>query len=522
MSVNRSGCSPPTGSNSTSVPISPPIDRVVQLTLIAFVIAGIYAPVAIVYYFLHRNNPTIRFRSPVDVVIAATCAFIYSSMRCLNAIFVDKMSCSLRYLSLGIPLHFTVFAFAFAQLKVIITFNLTELMVAHAELKQGGQAKMAMLRIIFRLLKWTSIPRLIFHSLANAPLFWILLTAPYDPCDPTICPISLAQAATMFLYAELGISILLTFAFSFGLSRVVDNFGLRDDFQRSARVFLFIYSVYFPTYVLFSDTMTRYRLNVMVDASLGHIFICIHILLPLRNVGSRKRYYVDPMKTRGSVGGESKVALFHMYLATPDGFRDFSWFAQSEFMYETVVAWKNIMDYRQAVEGHLSVVEIYQKHIAPRAPLSLNNVVRPELLSRFAVMIAANHKYNVQQPESDDGINREYFDPLLRVLREQILTETLPRYQRHPLGVGWRNFLTHNVVKNTLETLLQPDAFVPKTATTPQTLKKTSLTSIKTNGRLFPIASDDDSCDSSDQPYHSTDMAPPRRNSSSSITNISR
>ncbi|KAG9408003.1 hypothetical protein AC1031_021242 [Aphanomyces cochlioides] len=293
---------------------------------------------------------------------------------------------------------------------------------------------------------------------------------------------------------------------SFALSRVVDNFGLRDDFQRSGRIFLLLYAIYFPMIVLFTDSMAKYRLNVIVDAALGHIFIGIHILLPLRNIDCLKRHAADQGRARRSVVGDSKVALFHMYLATPAGFRDFSWFAQSEFIYESVIAWKHIMDYRQDVEGHLSVFEIYQKHIAPSAPLSLDNVVPSALHPRFAVMIAANHKYNAQ-PGSDGELNRKYFDPILKILRDLIIAKALPRYQQHPLGMGWRNFLTQHVVKNTLETTLQPDMPVPKAVAAPQVVKKTSLPSIKCNGRLHPIISEEESVDGSDQHFYSPDMS---------------
>ncbi|CAK4828169.1 unnamed protein product [Aphanomyces euteiches] len=184
--------------------------------------------------------------------------------------------------------------------------------------------------------------------------------------------------------------------------------------------------------VLFTDSMAKYRLNVIVDAALGHLFIGIHILLPLRNIACLKRHAGI---ARYSEVGDNKFDLFHMYLTTPAGFRDFLWFAQFEFIYENVVAWKHIMDYRQDVDGHLSVFEIYQKHIAPSAPLSLDNVVPSTLLARYAVMIAANHKYNVQ-PESDGELNRKYFDPILKILRELIIAKALPRYQQHPLGMG--------------------------------------------------------------------------------------
>ncbi|KAG9408004.1 hypothetical protein AC1031_021243 [Aphanomyces cochlioides] len=114
MSVDGPGCFPSNGSNNTNMP---PMDAAIQFILVAFVVAGTDAPAAILYYFLHRHNPTMHFRSPVDMVIAATSAFVYSTMRYLTSLFADKIACSIRYLSIGIPIHFILFGYALAELR---------------------------------------------------------------------------------------------------------------------------------------------------------------------------------------------------------------------------------------------------------------------------------------------------------------------------------------------------------------------------------------------------------------------
>ncbi|ETW07713.1 hypothetical protein, variant [Aphanomyces invadans] len=494
-SVREVNCSLALGTDEATTAIATPPDGIIRVVLYMVFVSGLYIPIVIGLYLRHRRNPAIRYRNPIEMAVTAIWIFLYCCARCAGALFVDSIPCATRYLSFGVPLQMALLGYFLAELRVVVTFKLTELMVAHSNRKRVNETNMMLMRTFLHH-GWTSAPRVFMHAVANLPLFVVLYAPDYNPCDLSVCPTRVVDNVTFILYGEFGAMVVVTLILAVLVRTVVENFGLRLAFQRSGRVFLLAYTIYVPILVVHydNDTLAKWHVDVLVNVALGHAFIGIHIVHPLW-----ESYLAKSLPVRAHVAGT--VGILDAYLQTNDGFRDFSTFAKSEFMYECVVAWKHLADFRLMTPTHLSAADIYAMHIAPRAPLSLANSVPSDVLKRYDMVFQANHKYAVNDSSVGEYDNK-FYDPLLKHVRDRLIQETLPRFQRHPMGAGWAQFVTQYAMIHALDKLLVGESKAQTThtnASTQSKKKKRSLESVKTAGRLVPIASERDSVDAPDR-----------------------
>ncbi|KAF0684455.1 Aste57867_23551 [Aphanomyces stellatus] len=452
----------------------------VMIAIYVVVVVSAYAPIVTLLYIRHRQQPSIKYRNPNEMAFTAIWAYLYVCARCFGTLYADRISCFFRYVSFGVPLNFAFVGYMFAELRVVSMFKLTELMVAHAQRKFTEDRRMGMLRSFVRS-GLASVPRVLAHVVLNIPLMVLLLSQDISTCTALTCPHSLVQQMIYYFYSQLGVVVVLSIALSFGLSQVIDNFHLRRSFQLNGRLFLAFLCVYMPLTIVFLNdpVMNDNQIEIFVNVILFHIFLWIHIAQPVWDV-----YRSSATKSHAVVQGT--VHLLDAYLHTEDGFRDFSTFAKPEFMYECVVAWKNMVDYRVAAPNHLTAIQIYDLHMAPNAPLRLDRVVPATILTRYELVFAANHKYQVSVGSATER-DHKYFDMALHAIRDRFLAETLPRYQRHPLGAGWREFVEKFTMQSTFDKLVHQDI-------QPLQKQKTGLgpkrmPSIKPKGALVAIDS---------------------------------
>ncbi|ETW07715.1 hypothetical protein H310_02164 [Aphanomyces invadans] len=478
------------GANDTAVPTVPsgaierlllPPDGIVRTIIVAILGLSFYLPFAILLYYCNRHKPAIRYRNPVEMTFTATAAFAYGFARCMGSLFVDKFSCTFRLLSFGIPLQLGLMGYLLAELRVVLTFNLTELMVAHAERRKVNRHNLSHLHSLLRR-GLLSVYRILIHILWNTPLVIILYSNDYSSYNGEQCPSRLNHKVTTLFATEFLVIVVASMVLSFKMSKVVDNFGLRRSFQASGRILFLWFCIYFPILAFFFDTdvVLSYRLDLFMDILIAHTFIWIHIVLPLREAYMMPDHDVDGAAFKGTTG------ILDAYLHTPEGFKAFSTFAKSEFRLECVLAWKTLVDYRIESPDHLSAFEIYELHIAPAAPLSLEKDISPSILKRYVLAFEANSKYSIAPEEMVRDVN--YFDVLLDAIMDKIVVETLPRFQQHALGANWGDFVSKYNTQMALDKMLNRDQcepFLQPNRTMP-TIKGELL---RSSGRLGPIES---------------------------------
>ncbi|ETV86158.1 hypothetical protein H257_02614 [Aphanomyces astaci] len=457
-----------------------PPDGIVRTIIVAVFALSFYLPFAILVYYCNRHKPAIRYRNPVEMTFTATAAFAYCFARCMGSLFVDKFSCTLRLLSFGVPLQLGLVGYLLAELRVVLTFNLTEMMLAHAERRKVNHHKLGYLHSLLRR-GLLSTYRICLHVAWNVPLVIILYSHDYSLYNGENCPNDLSHQVTTLFASEFLVVVVASLMLSFNMSKVVDNFGLRQSFQASGRILFIWFCIYFPLLTFFfdADIVFNYRADLFMDILISHTFIWIHIVLPLREAYVMSHHDFEGAAFKGTVG------ILDAYLHTPEGFQAFSTFAKSEFRLECVLAWKTLVDYRVDSPEHLSAFEIYEQHIAPTAPLSLEKDIPASILKRYGLAFEANSKYSIVPEEMVRDAN--YFDVLLDSVMDKILVETLPRFQQHALGATWGDFVSKYNTQMALDKMLDHEhaPFLQSNRSMP-TIKGDLL---RSSGRLGAIES---------------------------------
>ncbi|KAH9086205.1 hypothetical protein LEN26_020362 [Aphanomyces euteiches] len=473
----------PNATVASEARIAPPQGVIRSIIIIVFGIS-FYLPLVILVYYCNRHKPPLRYRNPFEMALTATAAFLYTCSRCMGSLFVDEISCTFRLLSFGVPLNFGLVGYVLAELRVVLMFNLTELMVAHAQKASINQSKLSWLHTFFRR-GLHSTYRFLIHGLWNIPLFVILYSQDYSAYKGDNCPTSLNRQISTLFSTNFVLVILASLFLSFKMSKVVDNFGLRWSFQVNGRITFVYFAIYFPILVFFFDSaiVLDYRIDLFIEIIIAHTVIWIHIVIPLRNTLAMPDLEHDNGKFTGTVG------ILDAYLHTPEGFQAFSTFAKSEFRFECVHAWKTLVDYQLDAPDHLSAFEIYELHIAPNAPLPLDKVISPSILKRYALAFEANSKYSVAPEEMVRDKN--YFAVLLDAVMDKILVDSLPRFQVHPLGAGWNDFVAKYNTQMTLDRVLESELDangkpILKSKKTMPTIKNDMY---RSSGHLIPIES---------------------------------
>ncbi|KAF0684461.1 Aste57867_23557 [Aphanomyces stellatus] len=466
-----------------------------------------YAPVAIALYVWRRRHPAIRYCSPIEMAVTAMAAFLNGFTRCLVVLFMDRVSCSCRILAFGIPLQIALVGYTLAELRVVLTFHLTELMVAHASRRrQANKHTLPLLHACLRRGWLSASVHLLVYVVSNMPFFAVLYSKPastrYDAIPGTQCPVQLIHDVAYLLSAEFGLTALVSFVLSFQLSRVIDNFGLRQSFLACGRAFVLFLVAYYVLLIWFYDTpaVVTYHIDVFLNLAMDHTLIWFHVLCPLR-----ASFYTPHECCRdASATLQGSAAVLDAFLRTPDGHAAFSTFAAAEFALEAVLAWKSLSDFQARAAGHMTAADIYAQFIGPAAPLSLDCVVESSVLRRFATALEANQKYAVHPTGDDDNSDGHYFDVLLDAVMAKCTNDLLPRFQRHPLGVDWFTFLVKFHTQVALDTVLDE-------TTTDETRSLQTMATVQGNaafGRsmrhLAPIPSWGDSTTRSSRPVESS------------------
>ncbi|KAF0684452.1 Aste57867_23548 [Aphanomyces stellatus] len=386
----------PLSTSNATVEGSPwPIDGTATLVIYAATALSLYAPCLIAIYFFNREKPAIKYHNPTEMAVAATLAFIFGFVRCIVTLLRNYMTCSIQIFLEGFSMQLTLMAFVLAKLRVILTFQLTELMAAHAEHKPVNLRHLTHLHKILRH-GVVSAPWFGVQLLWNLPLPLYVSTLEYNDKMRGNCPPRVAQDVVLLYIVEFSFVFVISIGLSVLMSQVVDNFGLKQTFLTTTRILVFrttnissllsdpclVFCVAAPvTYMNESKLIETYALNLFSQLVMAHVFIYLRITVPvMRALGTDEGK--DPKVFKGT--------------------------AALEFMCECVVAWKAIVGYRAGGEHHMTAAAIYAQHIATTAPLPLHHAVLDHIWKRYQIAFDATTKYSIH-PEMVPR-TRNYFD----------------------------------------------------------------------------------------------------------------
>ncbi|RHY73105.1 hypothetical protein DYB30_013416, partial [Aphanomyces astaci] len=385
---------------------------------------------------------------------------------------------------------------------VVLTFQMTEMMVVMTETKARGvppSSKALWLRRFVRSGAFSK-HRVGLYLVWGSPLFIILYLEDSSAFTKIVCSVPVVHRISTLHTVQFVLSMGLSVLMSFKLSQAVDNYGLRKSFQTSNRLLMLLAVVDLPLLIFSPDSWVElgYSLDLLLAIAMSHAFIVIHVVLPLTN----DAYGMGLGSHTGTFQGT--MAILDEYLRTPNG----------------------VLYFRTQAPGCLGVDEIYQQHFAP---FSLETIVPDNIRTRYSKAFQANDKYAVN-PKSL-SLNWNYYDVLQDSVATFMVTDLLPRFQKHELGAGWTDFVARHHTEHVLEVMLQneamytfPDETLIKTKKNRLSLiesqqdsikaqsingnknqkKKQPLESIKTASRLGKLVSIPSEKDSVDTPRPGT------------------
>ncbi|ETW07719.1 hypothetical protein, variant [Aphanomyces invadans] len=351
-------------------------------------------------------------------------------------------------------------------------------MVNHASTKPLTKQRALHWLQVFLRPRYIWIERIVLHIAWNIPPILIVFGDNYTVYAGGDCPAQLLASVRHWYLASFAFMIAASVALSFQISKVVDNFGLRQAFQTGNRALVVYFFVYFPILVFVpAEVVYTYHLDLTINVAIVHTLLWIHIVRPVSDFFRASR----TAATSSMFNGTARV--LDAFLHTPNGFQAMSAFAKSDFMIESVIAWRALVDYRNEMPGHMSALDIYNQFIAPSAPFPLDNVVKGTILKRYAIAFECNNKYSIHPDDGEQGA--QYFDVLLDAIVNKILIEMLPRFQRHPLGAGWFDFLRRHHTQHALDKVLDDTIGQAKQSQTMPTIKSAAIS--RSTGRLAVI-----------------------------------
>ncbi|EQC39724.1 hypothetical protein SDRG_03152 [Saprolegnia diclina VS20] len=432
--------------------------------------------VPLLVYYCNRQSPSIRYRNPNFISIAAAWAAIYSIARCAVSLNPDMISCTNLALLFGISLQTTLMSYLLAEIMVVLTFNLTERMTKYNAQRTSQRAAIARLQWLLRR-KHVTYAWLCIQLLWNLPTCALVLSGPdYSGFNGTNCPNELrlrVVPVNMVQYCCIASGTLLL---SRAMSKVVDNFGVRTSFQNSSRAMCVFVICYLPVSLLYETAFVQAtHLELFIVVVGAQVIVVFHMLGPIRQA----------FRDRPSSGFAFKgtLGILEAFLHTDDGYQAFSEFAKGEYEVEVLVAWQALTEYRGEAKEALSATDIFDTHLGLDAPLPVRRFIPPLLLHRYEAAFAGNAKYGVRPDSAHDP---DFFNPLLDALLSHMVHQTLPRFQAHEIGAQiWKSYVAQYQTRLALDMVLQKQA-EPATPVTKFSMpnRKFRLETIQSLGNL--------------------------------------
>ncbi|KDO33797.1 hypothetical protein SPRG_01676 [Saprolegnia parasitica CBS 223.65] len=432
--------------------------------------------VPLLIYYCNRQSPSIRYRNPNFISIAAVWASIYSIARCAVSLNPDMISCTNLALLFGISLQTTLMSYLLAEIMVVLTFNLTERMTKYSAQRDSQRAAISRLQWLLRR-KHVTYMWLGIQVLWNLPNCALVLSGPdYSRFNGTNCPDELRLRVIPFNMAQYCCIAIGTLVLSRAMSRVVDNFGVRKAFQNSSRAMCVFVVCYLPVSLLYDTSFVQStHLELFIVVVGAHVIVVFHVLGPIRQA------FRDRPSSSSAFKGT--LGILEAFLHTDEGYKAFTAFAKGEYEVEVLVAWRALADYRGEAREDLSATDIFDTHLGPNAPLPVHRFVPPLLLHRYETAFAGNAKYGVHPDSAQDP---NFFNPLHDALLSYMVHTTLPRFQAHEVGAQiWRPFVLQYETRLALDLVLQKQA-EPATQVTKFSMpnRKIRLETIQSLGNL--------------------------------------
>ncbi|KDO27956.1 hypothetical protein SPRG_07232 [Saprolegnia parasitica CBS 223.65] len=463
-----------------------------------------YMPVALHLFVSRRQLSSIKYREPLPVSLSALFFSVYTLCVPPLVCFGGLSSYTLALFFEWILLLTGLVTYLLTQCILVVKFHITEVLMdpVQATVLRVGRIKYLrwLLYPRFQLVVWATAT-----TLVNTPL--VVFANTVASVNTTVADFNqsdgLGSIGRLRLYAgiETGALILASYALARSMSRIVDNFGLKETYARAARVMAIGVVLYAAVTLLAAYGVVpgfdAYHVPTLVGLHTAHAVFAITIVLPLRASYLCKEAHKDLKarlrQTKRDVDQLESMVLYR-YLNTDAGFGDFLAFSKKELCADALLAWREVQRYK---EGGVAIEHIYATCLdagcsvpsqyrtdRPAHKLSISFQRFHRVLPDAALKLAApthhlssvapivDHRTSLQShghrlPSqgtttiADDysrmSVSRnkheKLFHPLGAEFLRVIYMDVLPRFEEHAATDAWVTFRNREKAMLSLDTL---------------------------------------------------------------------
>ncbi|EQC42754.1 hypothetical protein SDRG_00477 [Saprolegnia diclina VS20] len=367
-----------------------------------------YMPVALHLFVSRRQLSSIKYREPLPMSLAALFLSLYSLCVPPLVCFGGHSPYTLILFFEWILLITGLVTYLLTQCILVVKFHITEVLMDPVQATVVRVGRIKYLRWLlyprFQLVVWATAT-----ALLNAPLVLFANTA--ASVNTTVADFNqsdgLGSIGRLRLYAgiETGVLILASYALARSMSRIVDNFGLKEAYARAARVMTIGVILYMSVTLLAAHGVVpgfdACHVPTLIGLHTAHAVFAITVVRPLRASYAHKETHKDLKarlrQTKRDVDQLESMVLYR-YLNTDGGFGDFLAFSKKELCADAILAWREVQRYK---EGGVAIEHIYatcldagcqfQVNIAPTVR-RMYEIQRPMVCSSLE---AKQHKLSI-------------------------------------------------------------------------------------------------------------------------------
>ncbi|ETV97309.1 hypothetical protein, variant 1 [Aphanomyces invadans] len=260
--------------------------------------SGAYMPVALAFYVKHRNHPSIKYRQPMLMaVVGLLCTIQCWGMACIG-LFGRPWSCVAAVVPSLVLFRVTGLVYFLAQGSVVAMFSITELLALPQHRSPTALKRMQAYRwLLFRPVQagFVMVGGILALGVGIGILPSTLWHATFGDCvgDRPV------QALYISTAAEIAAMSAVSLYLSRHISMVVDNFGLRQTYERAALAMFVVAVVGAATMASAAmGTKTAEVFRTAIHAIAAHVVVGFHIVLPVRRRHGNSKWVTRTLAIR--------------------------------------------------------------------------------------------------------------------------------------------------------------------------------------------------------------------------------
>ncbi|KAF0719107.1 Aste57867_1284 [Aphanomyces stellatus] len=410
-------------------------------------------PVVLYLYVMHLRHPSIKYRQPHLMVFTGFCCTFYCLGMPLTHVWSESIPAIVHVLVVFVCPSLATLSFLLGVSAVIVLHKITQLLVLHPSFSPDTIHQL--MRYRWLLYPHVQRPTVVVASLVvTLPYFFITLSCPGILVAPTTAilrsPIYLSLSVVSL--AEVSIVCVAATAISKHLEPVMDNFHLRQTYQKSIRIAGLLVGL--SSLHLILDRLAgvsiapNYFVRQILKSLAAHYIVYFHIYLPVRQLAKTDHAHRRRIVARSSVGN-SLAHQLERYLDTHEGFDTFLAFCKLDFRTEELLAWQCIQAFKQDEIDNAAADRVLALCLAPHAPLaspSLTPLYGSDLVHRLAMRKTRDADIVGTAPPAT------FFDEYQSALLHFLATEFFPRFQTQ--SPAWQMYSRRRLSLEGLEKVL--------------------------------------------------------------------